>query len=111
MMSKMHMSIVFHKAALIQTQGNEKSKPAIGKANQLEKVEEMKFETIFPAYLENKIMSALLAAHPYEEVAYDIISLENKNQQVGSGLIGELKILPVKIMATRQSSATPHGDS
>jgi dinuclear metal center YbgI/SA1388 family protein len=77
--------------------GNEKSKPAIGKANQLEKVEEMKFETIFPAYLENKIMSALLAAHPYEEVAYDIISLENKNQQVGSGLIGELK-KPLKIM-------------
>jgi len=82
--------------------GNEKSKPAIGKANQLEKVEEMKFETIFPAYLENKIMSALLAAHPYEEVAYDIISLENKNQQVGSGLIGELK-KPLKIMTFLKS--------
>jgi dinuclear metal center YbgI/SA1388 family protein len=82
--------------------GNEKSKPAIGKANQLEKVEEMKFETIFPAYLENKIMSALLAAHPYEEVAFDIISLENKNQQVGSGLIGELK-KPLEIMAFLKS--------
>ena len=82
--------------------GNEKSKPAIGKANQLEKVEEMKFETIFPAYLENKIMSALLAAHPYEEVAYDIISLENKNQQVGSGLIPQLK-KPLEIMTFLKS--------
>jgi dinuclear metal center YbgI/SA1388 family protein len=82
--------------------GNEKSKPAIGQANQLEKVEEMRFETIFPAYLENKIMSALLAAHPYEEVAFDIISLENKNQQVGSGLIGELK-KPLEIMTFLKS--------
>ena len=32
----------------------------------------------------------MMAAHPYEEVAYDIVSLENQNQQVGSGLIGDL---------------------
>ena len=29
-------------------------------------------------------------AHPYEEVAYDIIALDNQNQLVGSGLVGEL---------------------
>lgn len=70
--------------------GNENSQPAIGKPKQLEKLEEVKFETIFPAHLENKIIHTLKANHPYEEVAYDIYSLENVHTQVGSGMIGEL---------------------
>ena len=37
---------------------------------------------------------ALVLAHPYEEVAYDLYPLTNQNQQVGSGMIGELD-LPV----------------
>ena len=41
-------------------------------------------------YLKNKIISALLDAHPYEEVAYDIYLLENDWSQVGSGILGEL---------------------
>lgn len=76
--------------------GNDQSQPAIGHPNHLEQVEEMRFETIFPAHLEGRIVQALLAAHPYEEVPFDLISLENKNNEVGSGLIGELK-KPVEI--------------
>jgi len=30
------------------------------------------------------------ATHPYEEVAYDVISLANKHQGIGSGIIGAL---------------------
>jgi len=30
------------------------------------------------------------AVHPYEEVAYDVITLANKHQRIGSGIIGEL---------------------
>jgi putative NIF3 family GTP cyclohydrolase 1 type 2 len=45
---------------------------------------------IFPVYLEGKILQALFSAHPYEEVAYDIVALDNAYSQVGSGLIGEL---------------------
>ena len=45
---------------------------------------------IFPAWQQQSILSAMIAAHPYEEVAYDIIALDNQNQQVGSGLVGEL---------------------
>lgn len=71
--------------------GNEKSNPAIGKKNVLEQVEELKFETIFPAYLEGQVIAALLKAHPYEEVAYDIVSLENSFSKVGSGMVGNLK--------------------
>ena len=37
-------------------------------------------------------MKALFTAHPYEEVAYDVISLSNSNNLVGAGLIGELKV-------------------
>ena len=71
--------------------GNEKSNPFLGKKNVLEKAEEVKFETIFPAHIEGKVISALLKAHPYEEVAYDIISLDNAFAKVGSGMVGNLK--------------------
>lgn len=70
--------------------GNENSNPAIGKQNLLEKVEEIKFEVIFPQYLERKIIETLKKSHPYEEVAYEIYAIENENQEVGSGMIGDL---------------------
>jgi len=41
--------------------------------------------------LQGKVINALLSAHPYEEVAYDIYSLDNTNHQVGMGMIGTLK--------------------
>lgn len=78
--------------------GNDKSKPTVGKRNQLEKVSEIKFETVFPAFLESKVIAALLAAHPYEEVAYDIITLDNTHTQIGSGMVGNLK-KPIAEMA------------
>jgi len=51
---------------------------------------EVKIEVIFPAWKERNILSSMIAAHPYEEVAYDVISLENRQDSVGSGLIGKL---------------------
>lgn len=51
---------------------------------------ETKIETIYPAWLESKVINALKAAHPYEEVAFDCIPLSNAYEQVGSGMIGEL---------------------
>ncbi|MEO6251799.1 MAG: Nif3-like dinuclear metal center hexameric protein [Ferruginibacter sp.] len=68
----------------------EGSNPFTGKRGIRHTEDEIKMEIIFPAWLEQGIMKALQAAHPYEEVAYDIIALENQNQQVGSGLVGEL---------------------
>lgn len=70
--------------------GNELTHPAIGKSMILEKVSEQRFETVFPAHLENKVIKAMQAAHPYEEVAYDIYTIENRHSQIGSGFIGEL---------------------
>ena len=68
----------------------EGTKPFTGKIGERHTEEEMKLEMIFPAWLENNIISDMIAAHPYEEVVYDIVVLENQNQQVGSGLMGEL---------------------
>ena len=49
---------------------------------------EIKIEVIFPSFLENKIIAAMKTAHPYEEVAYDVVALSNKHQGIGSGVIG-----------------------
>ena len=64
--------------------------PAIGEVGTQERVEETKIEVIFPQQLERQIVVSMLAAHPYEEVAYHTILLDNKLQYVGSGAIGNL---------------------
>jgi dinuclear metal center YbgI/SA1388 family protein len=64
--------------------------PYIGKVGKLEATQEVKIETIFPEQLEKRVLSAMLTAHPYEEVAYDIYSLENKGERLGLGRIGIL---------------------
>jgi dinuclear metal center YbgI/SA1388 family protein len=71
--------------------GNDNTNPYIGEKNIRRNENEVKIEVVFPAYLENKILSALFRHHPYEEVAYEVIELENAFQDVGSGLIGELE--------------------
>ena len=71
--------------------GNAESNPFLGKKGELNKETEHRLETIFPSYLQTKVIEALIFAHPYEEVAYDIYSLDNKHQNVGSGMIGMLK--------------------
>ncbi len=70
--------------------GQEGSKPFVGVPGELHTEAEVKTEIIFPAWQQGAVIKALLAAHPYEEVAYDIIALENTNSQTGSGLVGEL---------------------
>lgn len=64
--------------------------PFTGKIGERHTEPEIKMEIIFPAWLEKGIYNAMVAAHPYEEVAYDIVQLENTSLQVGSGLVGEL---------------------
>ena len=69
---------------------NEGANPFVGEVGKQHQEKEIKIEIIFPAFLESKIVAALKAAHPYEEVAYDVVSLSNTNQSTGSGVIGEL---------------------
>ncbi len=65
--------------------------PYVGNKNEIHFEKETRVETIFPKHLQNKVISALLNAHPYEEVAYDIYPLENKHNQVGMGMVGTLE--------------------
>ena len=69
----------------------EGAEPFVGEIGKRHEEKEMKIEVIFPYYLQTQIIRAMKEAHPYEEVAYDIISLGNHLSDVGSGLIGELK--------------------
>lgn len=71
--------------------GNEDSNPVIGEKNKRSTKPEYKIELIFPDNKESKILQALKANHPYEEVAYEVISLDNAWQELGSGLIGDLE--------------------
>lgn len=66
------------------------SSPTIGSQNQQERVEETKIEVIFPAPSERQVLVAMLAAHPYEEVAHHVLTVENAHTYVGSGIIGNL---------------------
>jgi dinuclear metal center YbgI/SA1388 family protein len=72
--------------------GNEESNPFKGKKGEFHFENETRIETIFPSYLEAKVITALLKAHPYEEAAYDIYPLDNKFYKAGMGMIGELPV-------------------
>jgi len=70
--------------------GNEESRPFVGSPGNLHTAHEIRLETIVPRHLVEKVVAALKNAHPYEEVAYDIITLENDFSTVGIGMIGKL---------------------
>lgn len=71
--------------------GNNESKPFIGEPGITSYEAETKIEVIFPMHLESNILHALRESHPYEEVAYEIVLLENDNPEIGAGAIGELE--------------------
>jgi dinuclear metal center YbgI/SA1388 family protein len=66
------------------------AKPFIGNLGQFESVSEVRFETILPEGIERKVIQALLKAHPYEEVAYDLYPLDLKGRTFGLGRVGKL---------------------
>jgi len=68
----------------------ENANPAIGSRGHFEQVRENRVEVIFPSYLESEVLSVLRKSHPYEEVAHYLHILENQNQEVGAGAVGNL---------------------
>lgn len=68
-----------------------KANPSIGEAGKREEVHETRIEVIVTAHGQQKVLKALKKAHPYEEVAYYLIPTLNSNQEIGSGMVGELK--------------------
>ena len=71
--------------------GNENSNPVKGEKGLLHTEKETFISVIFEKRFEGNILNALFKNHPYEEVAYDIVSLENNHQEIGMGMIGEFE--------------------
>jgi dinuclear metal center YbgI/SA1388 family protein len=73
-------------------QGNEASNPLIGVAGgDREVLAETRIEVLVPSHAINAVLVALRAAHTYDEIAYGIVPLKNKNQDLGAGMIGSLE--------------------
>ena len=70
--------------------GNEQSNPSVGTPGKLHTEEEVLISVVFEKHLESKVLKALFHAHPYEQVAYELISTDNDHQYIGMGMIGEL---------------------
>jgi len=69
--------------------GNDTTKPFVGDRGKIHFEDEIRFETVLYSHLRDIVIKALLSAHPYEEVAYDIYNLENKNIDAGLGCLGQ----------------------
>jgi hypothetical protein len=71
--------------------GNENTNPTKGNKGKVHTEAETKISITFPKHLESQVIQTLFKAHSYEEVAYEVTTLENKNQHIGIGMVGELE--------------------
>lgn len=92
-----------YKGCTFGTQGKgtfmpvEGSKPYIGSQGDLETVEEVKIECMIHPKDLSSIMDAVKQVHPYEEIAYDVFTLENIAETEGLGRVGMCE--PIEIEA------------
>lgn len=68
--------------------GEEGAQPAVGQPQRLERVEELRLETVLPIDRLAPVISALRKAHPYEEPAFDLVELVARPEGMGQGRIG-----------------------
>lgn len=66
------------------------AQPAIGAVGELERVAEVRIETVVPRAARRTVLEALHATHPYETPAYDVIPLVDLPSGVGLGRVGDL---------------------
>ena len=69
---------------------NEGTHPFCGTIGELHYEDEVRIETILPAYKKAEVVKTLLSVHPYEEPAFDLYPLQNDWSQAGAGVVGEL---------------------
>jgi dinuclear metal center YbgI/SA1388 family protein len=70
--------------------GSARTRPHLGKPLRLERVNEIRLEMLLPRVISERVIAAMKAAHPYEEVAYDLYNVQNSSPNAGEGVIGEL---------------------
>jgi dinuclear metal center YbgI/SA1388 family protein len=70
--------------------GLEGTDPTFGLAGRDETVDEIRFEVVFPKRHRRRVVAAYVAAHPYEEPAFDVYPVENEIASLGLGRLGVL---------------------
>ena len=82
--------------------------PAIGRVGDLEVVDEVRIEVVAPRARRTAVVRALLAAHPYEEPAFDVVALADPGQAAtGTGRIGTVEPTTLAGFAERVAAALP----
>ncbi|MBL4662859.1 MAG: Nif3-like dinuclear metal center hexameric protein [Flavobacteriaceae bacterium] len=82
----------FNSSGMGSFNGNKESNPTIGTKGETHFEAEIQIGVIFQKHLQSKVLSSLFQTHPYEEVAYELTTLNNTNQHIGMGMIGEFEI-------------------
>lgn len=70
--------------------GGAGTQPFVGQPGARHVEAEVRLEVILPVYLTRQVVEAMIEAHPYEEVAYDLVELANVHVGIGAGLVGEM---------------------
>ena len=70
--------------------GGDETNPYLGEKGRLEEVEEVRIETVVPAYTVDRAVEAATAAHPYEEMALDVYFVKGSPEGCGYGRLGTL---------------------
>lgn len=86
----------------------EGARPAIGEVGVAETVDEERVEVVLPRRLRSRIVAAMLAAHPYEEPAYDVVELADPGlADTGTGRIGDVEPTTLAGFVERVAAALP----
>ena len=84
------------------------ARPALGSAGDLAEVAESRVEVVLPRARRAAVLAAMRAAHPYEEVAFDLHELAPSPGRTGLGRVGELAApLALRTFADRVAAALP----
>lgn len=82
--------------------------PAIGSVGTVERVTEVRVETVLPRTSRMAVVAALVAAHPYEEPAYDLYELAAEPGTTGIGRVGRLaRPEPLRSFSERVARSLP----
>lgn len=69
----------------------EGANPAVGRVGEHEVTEEVRLEVVAPRAIRSRVVKAMLATHPYEEVAFDVIELaDSATAATGAGRVGDV---------------------
>ncbi len=81
--------------------------PSIGRPGEIEQVPETRVEMVLPRRARGEVVAALRAAHPYEEVAFDVFEQAPVGGTRGSGRLGECSPTTLHELAARAARVLP----